>query len=305
MIYKNLLETIGNTPIIQLKKYPNIYVKLENCNPGGSIKDRAALGMIESAEKKNILKAGMHIIEPSSGNTGIAIAMICKLKGYEATIVMPDNMSIERQSIIKGYGANLVLTEASKGMKGSIEYTEDIAKNNSDYVLLQQFKNISNSLIHYNTTAKEIIKDLPDIDIFIAGVGTGGTIAGVGKRLKEYNSNIKIIAIEPYESSVLNGGKPGLHMIQGIGAGFIPDILDVNILDQVVTLKGEEVINFGRDFYKTEGLFLGISSMANILGAIKLKSDKKILTIAPDGGEKYLSTDLYIHEEENHEKLFK
>ncbi|MEA3424448.1 MAG: cysteine synthase A, partial [Bacillota bacterium] len=301
MIYKNLLETIGNTPIIQLKKYPNIYVKLENCNPGGSIKDRAALGMIESAEKKNILKAGMHIIEPSSGNTGIAIAMICKLKGYEATIVMPDNMSIERQSIIKGYGANLVLTEASKGMKGSIEYTEDIAKNNSDYVLLQQFKNISNSLIHYNTTAKEIIKDLPDIDIFIAGVGTGGTIAGVGKRLKEYNSNIKIIAIEPYESSVLNGGKPGLHMIQGIGAGFIPDILDVNILDQVVTLKGEEVINFGRDFYKTEGLFLGISSMANILGAIKLKSDKKILTIAPDGGEKYLSTDLYIHEEENHE----
>lgn len=293
MIYKNLLETIGNTPIIQLKDYPNIHVKLETFNPSGSIKDRAALGMIESAENNNLLKPGMHIIEPSSGNTGIAIAMIGRLKGYTVTIVMPESMSIERQSIIKGYGANLILTEASKGMKGSIEYAEDITKNNNEYVLLQQFKNISNSLIHYNTTAREIIKDLPDIDIFIAGVGTGGTITGVGKRLKEYNSNIKIIAIEPSESAVLSGGTPGPHLIQGIGAGFIPDILNVNIIDQVITLKSEEVIEFGKEFYKTEGLFLGISSMANILGAIKLKSNKKILTIAPDGGKKYLSTDLY------------
>ncbi len=293
MICRNLLETIGNTPIIQLKKYPNVYVKLENFNPGGSIKDRAALGMIENAEKKNILRPGMHIIEPSSGNTGIAIAMIGKLKGYDVTIVMPESMSVERQSIIKGYGANLVLTEASKGMNGSIEYAENIAKENKNFVLLQQFNNKDNALKHYHTTALEIIEDLPDIDVFIAGVGTGGTITGVGKRLKEYNSNIKIIAIEPYESAILNGGKSGPHKIQGIGAGFIPDILDITILDQVITLKGDEVISFGRDFYKSEGLFLGISSMANILGAIKLKSDKKILTIAPDGGEKYLSTDLY------------
>ncbi len=305
MIYKDLLETIGNTPIIQLKKYANIYVKLENFNPGSSIKDRAALGMIESAEKKNILKPCMHIIEPTSGNTGIAIALIGKIKGYEVTIVMPDSMSIERQTLIKSYGANLIFTEGSKGMNGSIEYAENIAKENKNYILLQQFKNIDNPLQHYNTTALEIIKDLPDIGIFIAGVGTGGTITGVGRRLKEYNSNIKIIAIEPFESAILSGGKPSPHLIQGIGAGFIPDILDVNILDQVITLKGEEVINFGREFYKTEGLFLGISSMANILGAIKLNSDKKILTIAPDGGEKYLSTDLYIQEEENHEKLFR
>ncbi|MBN2259054.1 MAG: cysteine synthase A [Clostridiales bacterium] len=289
----NILSKIGNTPIIRLKNFPNIYVKLENLNPGGSVKDRAALGMIENAEEMNILNSDSHMIEPTSGNTGISIAMIGKIKGYETTIIMPENMSIERQKIIKGYGAHLILTPAETGMRGSIAYAETLVANNKNYLMLQQFKNIHNPLKHYHTTAREIIRDLPDLDIFIAGVGTGGTISGIGKRLKEYNSSIDIIAIEPDESAVLSGDVPGPHMIQGIGAGFIPEILDIKILNRIIRLKGEEVISFGKKIYKEEGLFLGISSMANILGASKCDSNKKILTIAPDGGEKYLSTNLY------------
>lgn len=303
MIYNNVIELIGVTPMFKLNNIidndnlADVYVKLEKFNPGGSIKDRAALGMIEKAEKDGILKKGDTIVEPTSGNTGIGLAMIGKLKGYKVIIVMPETMSIERRKTMKAYGAEVVLTEGAKGMKGAIEKAEEIANGKKGFFIPQQFTNKANSYKHYETTANEIWKDVNDIDVFVASVGTGGTISGIGKRLKEINKNIKIVAIEPEKSPVISGGEAGVHKIQGIGAGFIPDIYDGSVVDEVLTISDEEAYEFARKMGNEEGILVGISSGANIAGAIKIAKKigkgKKVVTVAPDGGEKYLSTDLY------------
>lgn len=302
MIFNNSIEMIGNTPILKLNKLvdencSDIYVKLEKYNPGGSIKDRAALGMIEEAEKTGKLKKGDIIIEPTSGNTGIGLAMIGRLKGYKVIIVMPDTMSIERRDMIEAYGAELILTEGSKGMKGAIDKAEDLAKGNSKYFIPQQFSNEANSQKHYETTALEIINEINDMDAFVASVGTGGTISGIGKRIKEFNNNIKVVAVEPLKSNVISGGTPGNHNIQGIGAGFIPDVYNPDVVDYVITISDEEAFKIAADMAKKEGILVGISSGANIAAAIKLAErfgkGKKIVTVAPDGGEKYLSTKIY------------
>lgn len=302
MVYENLLGLIGNTPVIKLKNNSSdntadIYVKLEGFNLGSSVKDRAALGMLEEAEKSGKLKPGGTIVEPTSGNTGISLALIASLKGYKTIIIMPDSMSVERRNIISAYGAEVILTDGSKGMRGAIEKAEELAAANSNYFIPQQFDNSANPKKHYETTGKEIIEDLPDLDAFVAGVGTGGTISGVGKRLKEHSANIKIIAVEPSDSAVISGNKPGKHKIQGIGAGFIPKNLDLKIIDEVIQISNEESFEVCKTISSTNGLFLGISSGANIAAAYKvakkLGKGKKVLTISPDGGEKYLSTDVY------------
>lgn len=302
MVYNNILELVGKTPIIKLNRLVSensaeVYVKLEKYNVTGSIKDRAALNMIIQAEKLGKLKKGGVIVEPTSGNTGIALALIGKLKGYKVIIVMPETMSEERKQIIKSYGAELILTEGSKGMKGSIEKAMEMSKEDSNYFVPQQFNNQFNAQIHEETTAIEIIEDIPEISAFVAGVGTGGTISGTGKRLKDYNSNIKVVAVEPKESAVISTGKFGPHVIQGIGAGFIPEIYNSNVVDEVVSISGEEAYRMVKELLEKEGLFLGISSGANVAAAIKLansmKKGEKIVVIAPDGGEKYLSTGVF------------
>ena len=303
MVYKNLLDLIGNTPIVKLNNIFNdenisdIYVKLEGFNLGSSVKDRAALGMIEAAEKSGRLKPGGTIVEPTSGNTGISLALISSLKGYKIIIIMPDSMSVERRSIIAAYGAEIILTDGAKGMKGAIEKAEELLKNNPDYFMPQQFENSANPEMHYKTTGEEIIRDLPDLDAFVSGVGTGGTITGIGKRLKEFNPDIKIIAVEPTDSAVLSGEKPGKHKLQGIGAGFIPKILDLSVIDEVIRISNDKAFEFCRIISKQNALFLGISSGAAIAAAYetakKLGKGKKVLAVSPDGGEKYLSTDVY------------
>lgn len=302
MVYNSILDLIGKTPIIKLNRLVNensaeVYVKLEKYNLTGSIKDRAALNMIVQAEKLGLLKKGGVIVEPTSGNTGIALALIGKLKGYKVIIIMPETMSEERKQIIKSYGAELVLTEGSKGMKGSIEKAMEMSKEDQNYFVPQQFNNKFNAEIHETTTAIEIIEDIPDIAAFVVGVGTGGTISGTGKKLKEYNSNIKVVAVEPKESAVISTGKFGPHTIQGIGAGFIPEIYNSNVVDNVVSISGDEAYRMVKELLEKEGLFLGISSGANIAAAIKLannmKKGEKIVVIAPDGGEKYLSTGVF------------
>ena len=303
MVYKNLLDLIGNTPIVKLNNIFNdeniadIYVKLEGFNLGSSVKDRAALGMIEAAEKSGRLKPGGTIVEPTSGNTGISLALISSLKGYKIIIIMPDTMSVERRSIIAAYGAEIILTDGAKGMKGAIEKAEELLKNNPDYFMPQQFENSANPEMHYKTTGEEIIKDLPDLDAFVAGVGTGGTITGIGKKLKEFNPDIKIIAVEPTDSAVLSGEKPGKHKLQGIGAGFIPKILDLSVIDEIIRITNDKAFEFCRIISRKNALFLGISSGAAIAAAYeaakKLGKGKKVLAVSPDGGEKYLSTDVY------------
>ncbi len=301
MIYSNILDLIGNTPILKLKNLEDyqgadIYVKLEKYNLTGSVKDRAALNMIEAAEKEGLLKPGSIIVEPTSGNTGIALAAIGKIKGYKVIIVMPETMSEERRQIIKTYGAELILTEGAKGMNGAISKAIELAQSDKKYFVPQQFENIHNPQKHYETTAIEILKDLPDLDAFVAGVGTGGTIIGVGKRLKEEKKDIKIYAVEPAESPVLSGGEPGAHKIQGIGAGFIPKIYDSNLVDEVITVTSQEAFDMVRTILTNEGIFLGISSGANICAALKLGKKlgkgKKVLTLSPDGGEKYMSMEI-------------
>ena len=301
MVYENLIDLIGNTPVIKLNNIfsgdiADIYVKLEGYNLGNSVKDRAALGMIEAAEKAGKLKPGGTIVEPTSGNTGISLALISKLKGYKVILVMPDTMSVERRSIIAAYGAELILTVGKKGMNGAIEKAGELIENNPDFFMPQQFKNSANPLKHYETTGEEIIKDLPDLDAFVAGVGTGGTISGAGKRLKEFNSEIKIVAVEPQESPVISGGKPGPHKIQGIGAGFVPDNLDLSVVDEVIEIPTERAFEICR-ILAENGLFLGASSGANIAAAYetakKLGKGKKVLTISPDSGEKYLSLNIW------------
>ena len=301
MIYNGAIELIGKTPVLKLKNMvdknsADVYVKLEKFNPGGSVKDRAALGMIEKAERDGILKKGSVIVEPTSGNTGIGLAMIGRIKGYRVVIVMPETMSKERRDLIKAYGAELVLTEGSKGMKGAIEKANELVKEKG-YFMPQQFENIANPEKHYETTAQEIYEDINDLDVFVAGVGTGGTITGIGKNLKEKINGIEIVAVEPSNSQVIIGKNPGPHKIQGIGAGFVPQNYKEEYVDKVIAVSDENAIKTAVDFSKNEGILVGISSGAAIYAAIeiakKLGKGKKVLAIAPDGGEKYISMGIY------------
>ena len=301
MIYNNLLDLIGNTPVVKVdfkdENIADVYVKLEKFNLSGSVKDRAALGMIEAAEKEGLLKEGSVIIEPTSGNTGIALALIGRLKGYKVIIVMPDTMSIERRSTLKAYGAELILTDGTKGMGEAISVAEKLAAENSNYFLPQQFNNKANPEKHYETTAKEIIDDFKIIDAFVAGVGTGGTIVGVAKRLKERSKDTKVVGVEPSTSAVLSGENPGKHSIQGIGTGFIPKNYDASVVDEIVKISSEEAVEYAKKASHDFGLFVGISSGANIAAAYqvakKLGKGKIVVTIAPDGGEKYLSVEAF------------
>ncbi|MEQ6359122.1 cysteine synthase A [Thermoanaerobacter thermohydrosulfuricus] len=303
MIANNVFELIGKTPVVKLnkiveKEWAEIYLKLEFFNPGGSVKDRVAFSMIEKAEKEGKLKKGSVIIEPTSGNTGIGLAMVGAAKGYKVIIVMPDTMSMERRMLLAAYGAEVVLTPGKLGMEGAIKKAEELVRQNKNYFMPQQFENFANPLIHEETTAKEIIKDFNEgLDAFVAGVGTGGTITGVGKILKNKFSNIKIIAVEPYSAAVLSGKVPGPHKIQGIGAGFIPKVLDRNVIDEVIAVKDEDAFEVTRLLAKKEGILGGISTGASLWAAIevakKLGKGKKVLAIAPDSGERYLSTQLF------------
>lgn len=301
MIYNGAIELIGKTPILRVtnmidENSADLYVKLEKFNPGGSVKDRAALGMIERAEEEGLLKKGSVIVEPTSGNTGIALAMIGRLKGYKVIIVMPETMSKERRDLIKAYGAELVLTEGSRGMKGAIEKATQMV-NEHGYFMPQQFENIANPEKHYATTAQEIYEDINDLDALVSGVGTGGTISGIGKNLKEKIKDIEIVAVEPSNSQVISGKNPGPHKIQGIGAGFVPQNYKKEYVDKVVAVNDEDAIKTAVDFAKSEGILVGISSGAAIYVAIeiakKLGKGKKVLAIAPDGGEKYISMGIY------------
>ena len=301
MIYNNVLELIGSTPILKVKTMvdensADVYVKLEKFNPGGSTKDRAALGMIEEAEKSGKLKKGMTIVEPTSGNTGIGLAMIGKMKGYKVLIIMPETMSKERRDLIKAYGAELILTEGAKGMKGAISKAMELGKDDN-YFIPQQFENLANSKKHYETTAEEILADIKDVDYFIAGVGSGGTLCGVGKKLKERVKNVKVLALEPKSSAVLSGEEAGPHNIQGIGAGFVPGNYNKDVVDGIIRVSDEDAIKTTKEFAQKEGILVGISSGAAIFAALELAKKvgkgKKIVTVAPDGGEKYISMGIY------------
>ena len=302
MIYNNLLDLIGNTPVVKVdfkdENIADVYVKLEKFNLSGSVKDRAALGMIEAAEKEGLLKEGSVIIEPTSGNTGIALALIGRLKGYKVIIVMPDTMSIERRATLKAYGAELILTDGTKGMGEAIAVAEKLAAENPNYFLPQQFNNKANPEKHYETTGKELLDDFKVIDAFVAGVGTGGTIVGVAKRLKERSKDTKVIGVEPSTSAVLSGEKPGKHGIQGIGTGFIPKNYDASVVDEIVKISSEEAVEYAKKASHAFGLFVGISSGANIAAAYqvakKLGKGKIVVTLAPDGGEKYLSVEAFL-----------
>ena len=298
MIYKDGLDLIGNTPMISLDKigYKNVYVKLEKYNPAGSIKDRIALSMVEGAERKGILNKESVLVEATSGNTGIALAMVGKLKGYKVIIIMPETMSMERRQLVKAFGAELILTEGSKGMNGSIEKLNDLLKENKNYVNLGQFENEDNPRIHYEATGPEIYKELPDVDVVIAGIGSGGTISGIGKFLKEKNENVKVIVIEPKSSPLITQKKAGAHKIQGIGANFIPKNYDENIVDKVITVSDEDAFEIVRLMANKLGILVGISSGANIFGSIEISKkypDKKIATVAPDGVDKYMSMGIF------------
>ncbi|QWH86784.1 cysteine synthase A [Bacillus toyonensis] len=304
-VAQSVSELIGKTPIVKLNRIvesdsADVYLKLEFMNPGSSVKDRIALAMIEDAEKKGLLKEGDTIIEPTSGNTGIGLAMVAAAKGYKAILVMPETMSIERRNLLRAYGAELVLTPGPEGMGGAIRKATELAKEHG-YFIPQQFQNQSNPEIHRLTTGPEIVEQMGDqLDAFIAGIGTGGTITGAGEVLKEAYKDIKIYAVEPADSPVLSGGKPGPHKIQGIGAGFIPETLDVKVYDEIIQVKTEQAFEYARRVAKEEGILVGISSGAVIYAATevarKLGKGKKVLVIIPSNGERYLSTPLYQFE---------
>ena len=309
-IAKKLTDLIGNTPLLELsnfnKKYaPNAAIigKLEYFNPGGSVKDRIALAMIEDAENRGLLKPGSVIIEPTSGNTGVGLALVAAAKGYKLTLTMPDTMSIERRNLLKALGANIVLTPGAEGMKGAIAKAEALRDEHPGAIILQQFENPANPAVHKRTTAEEIWRDTDGkVDIFIAGVGTGGTVSGVGARLKELNPKIRIVAVEPADSPVLSGGKPGPHKIQGIGAGFIPKTYNAAAVDQIITVSNDDAIRTSRELARTEGLLVGISAGAATYAATQLAADpknkgKEIVVLLPDTGERYLSTVLYAFDE--------
>lgn len=293
---KNVIELIGNTPLVNLEKIDeNVFVKLENKNPGGSIKDRAVLGMILGAEEKGLLKAGDRIVEATSGNTGIATAMIGKSRGYQVTIIMPESMSVERRSLIKAYGAELILTEADKGMQGTIDKMNELLAT-GDYKSLGQFDNKDNPDYHYKTTGPEIYAELKDVDIFVAGIGTGGTVSGIGSYLKDQNPNVKVYGIEPTESPMITQGQAGPHKIQGIGANFVPKNYFADVVDEVILVSNDEAYDMVRQVANDEGLLLGISAGANIAAAKRLAKEfpgKKVVTVAPDGADKYMSMGIF------------
>ena len=309
-IAKQLTALIGNTPLLELNKFSQekgietpIIAKVEYFNPGGSVKDRIALAMIEDAEKKGILKPGATIIEPTSGNTGVGLALVSAVKGYKLILTMPETMSVERRNLVKAYGATVKLTSGKDGMPGAIRAAEELRDSIPGSVILQQFENAANPAKHYATTGDEIWRDTDGkIDIFVAGVGTGGTVSGVGKRLKELNPNVKIIAVEPASSPVLNGGSSGPHKIQGIGAGFVPKTYDAAVIDEVFDVENDDAIRTGRELAAQDGLLVGISSGAAAFAASEIakrpeNKGKTIVALLPDTGERYLSTVLYAFEE--------
>ncbi|WP_425446048.1 cysteine synthase A [Dethiothermospora halolimnae] len=302
-VVNNITKLVGNTPMVKLNRVveensAEVYVKLEYFNPGSSVKDRIALNMIEMAEEDGLLKEGHTIVEPTSGNTGIGLAMVGAAKGYKVILVMPDTMSMERRNLLKAYGAELVLTPGEKGMKGAINKAAELVEENDGYFMPQQFENKYNPEMHMKTTAIEIMDQMnKDFDMFVAGVGTGGTITGVTKVIKKDMPNIKSVAVEPINSPVLSGGNPGPHKIQGIGAGFVPKVLDTDIIDIIEKVEGEESIKMVKRLSREEGLLLGISSGAAIVAALKqakkLGKGHKVVVIAPDNGERYLSTGIF------------
>lgn len=288
---KDTIKLIGNTPMYNIKD-TNVFVKLEKFNLGGSVKDRAVLGMLEDALDKKLIKEDTVIIEATSGNTGIALAMLGTIYNIPIIIIMPETMSVERRQLIKAYGAKLILTEGKKGMQGSLDEMNKLKSQNPNYISLSQFDNPANPNIHYETTGVEIIEEVSDIGVFVAGIGTGGTFTGVSRKLKEYNKDIITVALEPKESAILSGESAGGHKIQGIGANFIPKNFDRDLADEIIKISGDDALKETVDFAKETGILVGISSGANILAAKRLSEkypDKKIVTIAPDGGEKYLS----------------
>lgn len=309
-IFSSLIELIGNTPLMYLNNIAanhgvqaNLIAKIEFFNPGGSVKDRVALSMIEDAEKSGKLKSGAVIIEPTSGNTGVGLAWIASVKGYKTILTMPETMSVERQNLLKAMGAQLVLTPGSEGMSGAIKKAEELRDSIPGSVILQQFENPANPLAHVHTTAEEIWRDTDGkVDVFIAGVGTGGTLSGVGRGLKAHRSDIEIVAMEPDSSAVLSGDKPGMHKIQGIGAGFVPATYDAEVVDRVMRVTDDDAIRMGRELSLKEGLLVGISSGAAVHAAVTLGrmpeyKDKNIVVLLPDTGERYLSTVLYAFDE--------
>lgn len=309
-IAKQLTDLVGNTPLLELGKYSKlkglktpIIAKVEYFNPGGSVKDRIALAMIEDAEQKGQLKPGATIIEPTSGNTGVGLALVSAVKGYKLILTMPETMSVERRNLVKAYGATVKLTPGKDGMTGAIKAAEELRDTIPGAVILQQFENDANPRRHYETTGKEIWEQTDGkIDIIVAGVGTGGTISGIGKRLKEYNPDVKVVAVEPATSPVLNGGQSGPHKIQGIGAGFVPKTYDASVIDEVLDIDNDDAIRTGRELAREEGLLVGISSGAAAFAAAELakrpeNEGKTIVAILPDTGERYLSTVLYAFDE--------
>ena len=309
-IAKQLTELIGQTPLLELNKFSKshgietpIIAKVEFFNPGGSVKDRIALAMIEDAEKKGLLKPGATIIEPTSGNTGVGLALVAAVKGYKLVLTMPETMSIERRNLVKAYGAEVKLTSGAAGMAGAIKAAEELRDATPGSIILQQFENPANPQKHYDTTGVEVWEQTGgDIDIFVAGVGTGGTLSGIGKRLKEKNPNIKIVAVEPKSSAVLNGLPSGPHKIQGIGAGFIPKTYNGDVVDEIFDVDNDDAIRTGRQLAREEGLLVGISSGAAAFAAIEIakrpeNKGKKIVALLPDTGERYLSTVLYAFDE--------
>ena len=305
-VYEKITELIGKTPLLKLSNYiknhsleADIYAKLEYFNPAGSVKDRIARAMIDDAEAKGLLKEGSVIIEPTSGNTGIGLASVGASRGYKVILTMPETMSVERRNLLKAYGAQLVLTDGAKGMKGAIEKANELAKETPGSFIPGQFVNPANPDVHRKTTGPEIWEDTDgQVDIFVAGVGTGGTLSGVGKYLKSKNPNVKVVAVEPAGSPVLSKGTPGPHKIQGIGAGFVPDTLDTKVYDEIITIENEEAFEAGRELARKEGVLVGISSGAAVAAATKLalrpeNKGKKIVALLPDTGERYLSTPMF------------
>ncbi|MBQ3852360.1 MAG: cysteine synthase A [Lachnospiraceae bacterium] len=312
-VAQDLTELVGNTPLLKPNRFlkenetdAEVYFKVEYFNPAGSVKDRIALGMIEDAEEKGILKPGSTIIEPTSGNTGVGLSFVGAIKGYNVILTMPDTMSVERRTLVTALGAQVVLTPGAQGMKGAIRQAEALNAQIENSVILQQFENGANARTHENTTAQEIWNDTDGkVDIFVAGVGTGGTVTGVGRGLKKLNPDVKIVAVEPFESPVLSGGNPGPHKIQGIGAGFVPKVFGEDVIDEILQIRGDEAIDTSRLLGRKEGLLVGISSGAAAAGALMLakrpeNKGKTIVALLPDTGERYLSTVLYQYPTDTH-----
>lgn len=302
-VARSPLELVGHTPVVRLNRLPGkdeaeVWAKLENYNPGGSVKDRICLSMIDAAERDGLIKPGDTIVEPTSGNTGIGLAMVCAVKGYHLVLTMPDTMSEERRSLLAAYGAKLVLTPDTRGMHGAIARAEELVRENPGYYMPQQFSNPANPDVHYRTTGPELVEQLEQIDAFVAGVGTGGTISGTGRYLREHLKNRPlIVAVEPRSSPVLSGGEPGFHKIQGIGAGFIPENLDTRVYDEIITISDEDATQYSRRLAREEGLLVGISSGANCCAALqiarRLGRNKVVVVVFCDTGERYLTTDLF------------